>query len=440
MHKEELTRGQSLRGFVLATVAFLAIFAATAVPIPLYADYQATIGLTTADISNTMFTYLVAVTLTLLLAGRISDAFGRTPVTSLTLMLAILGCILFMGARSGADVLVARFVQGLSAGLGMSAVSALVIDCVGERHLSWGSAVASCGSMFGIMLGSVGVGVLYGMVPDMVVVYGTMIVILAACLFLMPVVHEPLDRTVSLRAAVRPRIYVPRGSRRLFAVVCVCYLGTWLVSCYFQSFAASIAYGCFGETSPLAGSVILAAVMAPSLVGGPLVQRANPRRALIVGMAAVTATTALMALCVAARAELPFIAVCALFSVASGVCVSTALRMLLLEVSVLRVSAILSSVNLVAYAGSALTGAACGALLEATSFPVVFSAMALVLVGATLFVALTVHGRRERGETRRLTLRRFRAMRGIPDAEGRDGAARPAVGAGEAEAPVAATL
>ena len=78
MHKEELTDGQSLRGFALATIAFLAIFAATAIPIPLYADYQATIGLTTADISNTMFTYLTGVALTLLLAGRISDAFGRS--------------------------------------------------------------------------------------------------------------------------------------------------------------------------------------------------------------------------------------------------------------------------------------------------------------------------------------------------------------------------
>ena len=200
MHKEELTDGQSLRGFALATIAFLAIFAATAIPIPLYADYQATIGLTTADISNTMFTYLTGVALTLLLAGRISDAFGRTPVTSLTLMLAIVGCIMFMMADSGAAVLAARFVQGLSAGFGMSAVSALVIDCVGEKHLGWGSTVASCGAMVGIMIGSVAVGILYDIVPSIAVLYGIMIVILAVCLFLMPVVHEPLDQTLSLRA------------------------------------------------------------------------------------------------------------------------------------------------------------------------------------------------------------------------------------------------
>lgn len=412
MHKEELTDGQSLRGFALATVAFLAIFAATAVPIPLYADYQVTIGLTTADISNTMLTYLTGVALTLLFAGRISDAFGRTPVTSLTLMLAILGCIMFMVAGNGAAVLAARFVQGLSAGLGMSAVSALVIDCVGEKHLSWGSTVASCGAMVGIMIGSVATGVLYDLVPDAAALYGIVIAILAACLFLMPVVHEPLDQTLSLRAVMRVRVYIPSDNRRLFAVVAVCYLGTWLVSCFFQSFSAPIARQCFGESAPLAGSVILALVMAPSLLGGPLVQRFEPKRALVVSMAAVALTTALMALFISLGAELLFMADCAVFSLAMGVAVSVSLRLLLLRVSVLRVSAILASVNLVAYAGSAITGVVCGVLLEASSFPTVFASMAVVLVAASLFVAMSLRAPSEQKKDNRLTLSRFHKMRG----------------------------
>ena len=415
MHKEELTDGQSLRGFALATIAFLAIFAATAIPIPLYADYQATIGLTTADISNTMFTYLTGVALTLLLAGRISDAFGRTPVTSLTLMLAIVGCIMFMMADSGAAVLAARFVQGLSAGFGMSAVSALVIDCVGEKHLGWGSTVASCGAMVGIMIGSVAVGILYDVVPSIAVLYGIMIVILAACLFLMPVVHEPLDQTLSLRAVLRVRVYIPTDNRRLFAVVAVCYLATWLVSCFYQSFSAPIAQQCFGETSPLAGSVIL---------GGPLVQRFEPKRTLVISMAAVTATTALMALCVLMGAELLFMGDCALFSFAMGVAVSVSLRLLLLRVSVLRVSAILASVNLVAYAGSAITGVICGILLEATSVAFVFAAMAAVLVAASLFVAVCLRAPSEKKKDGRLTLSRVRKMKGM----GEPSAPEPATG------------
>ncbi|WP_304855345.1 MFS transporter [Adlercreutzia caecimuris] len=419
MHKAQLTNAQSLRGFLLATFAFLAIFASTAVPIPLYADYQATIGLTTADISNTMFTYLTGVTLTLLLAGRISDSFGRVPVTSLTIMLAIFGCILFLRAESGVDVLAARFVQGLAAGFGMSAVSSLVIDCVGERHLSWGSTVASCGAMFGIMIGSVGVGVLYGMVSDLTVVYGTMILVLAVCLFLVNFVHEPLDRTASLRATIRPRVFVPRDCRRLFAAVAVVYLSTWMVSCFFQSFASPIAYTCFGETSPLAGSVILALVMAPSVLGGPLVQRLDPRRALAAAMMISLGCTAALALAVGARAELAFMGVCAVFSVASGAALATALRMLLLEVNVLQLSAILSSVNLVAYAGSAVTGLVCGALLGATSYAAVFAVMAFVLAAACVFVFSAVRAAPARRKSKRLTLAHFHRKRGtvIPASE-----------------------
>ncbi|MFR5091506.1 MAG: MFS transporter [Adlercreutzia equolifaciens] len=371
-------------------------------------------GLTTADISNTMFTYLTGVALTLLLAGRISDAFGRTPVTSLTLMLAIVGCIMFMMADSGAAVLAARFVQGLSAGFGMSAVSALVIDCVGEKHLGCEFTVASCGAMVGIMIGSVAVGILYDIVPSIAVLYGIMIVILAVCLFLMPVVHEPLDQTLSLRAVMRVRVYIPTDNRRLFAVVADS--ATWPPGSSPASTSRSsapIAQQCFGETSPLAGSVILALIMAPSLLGGPLVQRFEPKRTLVVSMAAVTATTALMALFVLMGAELLFMADCALFSFAMGVAVSVSLRLLLLRVSVLRVSAILASVNLVAYAGSAITGVICGILLEATSFAFVFAAMAAVLVAASLFVAVCLRAPSEKKKDGRLTLSRFRKMKGM---------------------------
>lgn len=411
MHKAQLTDAQSLRGFILATITFLAIFASTAVPIPLYADYQATIGLTTADISNTMFTYLIGVTLTLLFAGRLSDAFGRVPITSLTLMLAITGCLMFLRATCGADVLTARFVQGLAAGFGMSAVSALVIDCVGEKHLSWGSTVASCGAMFGIMIGSVGVGILYGIVPSLPVIYGVMITILALCLFLVSFIHEPLDRTVSLRAAVRVRVFVPRDCRRLFIAVSVVYLSTWMVGCFFQSFAAPIAYTCFGADTPLAGSVILALAMAPSVLGGPLVQRLDPARALVISMIVVLGSTAALALFVSTGAELAFMVACGIFSIAMGAALATALRMLLLEVNVLQVSAILSSVNLVAYAGSALTGLACGALLAASSYLVVFSVMAVVLVACCIFVAIEVRAPRSRGKSKRLTLRCFHKKR-----------------------------
>lgn len=184
-----------------------------------------------------------------------------------------------------------------------------------------------------------------------------------------------------------------------------------MVGCFFQSFSAPIAYGCFGATSPLPGSVILALAMAPSVLGGPLVQRFRPKRTLVVSMGVTTASVAALALFVATGAEGAFMVACGLFSVAMGAALATALRMLLLEVNVLQVSAILSSVNLVAYAGSAVTGLLCGALLGATSYVVVFAVMTLVLAVSCAFVVATVRTARARKKSKRLTLRRFHKKR-----------------------------
>lgn len=157
-------------------------------------------------------------------------------------------------------------------------------------------------------------------------------------------------------------------------------------------------------------------------------QRFEPKRTLVVSMAAVTATTALMALCVLMGAELLFMGDCALFSFAMGVAVSVSLRLLLLRVSVLRVSAILASVNLVAYAGSAITGVVCGILLEATSFAFVFAAMAAVLVAASLFVAVCLRAPSEKKKDGRLTAVPFsedEGHGGVLGARARDGEAVP---------------
>ena len=70
---------QGVRGLVIATFAFVTVFAASAVPIPLYSEYKGTIGLTDADISATMFMYLFGVVLTLFLSGSLSDAAATPP-------------------------------------------------------------------------------------------------------------------------------------------------------------------------------------------------------------------------------------------------------------------------------------------------------------------------------------------------------------------------
>lgn len=103
-------QNQGVRGLAIATFAFIAVFAASAVPIPLYSEYKDAIGLTDADISATMLMYLFGVILTLFLSGSLSDAAGRRPLAAASLLLAMLGCFMFLRADDPLIVLAARAV------------------------------------------------------------------------------------------------------------------------------------------------------------------------------------------------------------------------------------------------------------------------------------------------------------------------------------------
>src|SRR4051794_41933642 len=66
-------------GFIGAACSLVAVFAASASPIPLYELYRRTDGLSHADLSLTAVAYFVAVIAALLLFGRMSHHFCPPP-------------------------------------------------------------------------------------------------------------------------------------------------------------------------------------------------------------------------------------------------------------------------------------------------------------------------------------------------------------------------
>lgn len=67
-------------GFIAATLSLVAIFAASGSPIPLYERYRAQDGLTTTDLSIAAVSYFVAVMVSLVVFGRLSDHLSRRAV------------------------------------------------------------------------------------------------------------------------------------------------------------------------------------------------------------------------------------------------------------------------------------------------------------------------------------------------------------------------
>ena len=64
-----------------AACSLVAVFAASASPIPLYEIYRRTDGLSHADLALTAVSYFVAVMAALLVLGRLSNHLGRRPVS-----------------------------------------------------------------------------------------------------------------------------------------------------------------------------------------------------------------------------------------------------------------------------------------------------------------------------------------------------------------------
>lgn len=216
MRRKQLSKPLALRGFFLGSFALLAVFASTAAPIPFYSLYQETIGLTNSEISYTIVAYLAGVICTLALAGKLSDALGRKPVAFTSVFIALMGCLIFVFADSATIIFLGRFTQGVAAGLAMSAISALIVDCIATLHLSWGSAMASCGSMFGIMCGSIGVGLIYTASQSLLMVYGVIGALLGISSILLMFVPEPLGVKQPMHKVTRIDIFIPRNALLLF--------------------------------------------------------------------------------------------------------------------------------------------------------------------------------------------------------------------------------
>lgn len=375
-----------LRGLLIATFAFIMVFAASAVPIPLYSEYKGSIRLTDADISATMLMYLFGVIATLFLSGSLSDAAGRKPLTAVSLLLAMLGCFVFLNVADPLMVLVARAVQGVSCGLAMSAVSAMVVDLSVGRHEGFGMAVAGCGALLGVMAGSLAVGFLSLATSEHGVIYWIMIALLALSLALVPAAPETVVRRAPLRTACKPVVSIDPKLRRAFPIAGCAYIASWGIGTFFQSFSSPVAVECFGAEDPFVASAILALSMAPGALGAPIEARMRSGVSLRVSMAALLAFTCGMCVSMAAGALVPFLVLVALFGLSTGMCLSGSLRLLFADADAGGTAAVVSTINLVGYAGSAMLSGVMGALVGITTLVGVLAALALFAMATTVAV------------------------------------------------------
>ena len=147
--------------FGLLTSILVTLLASSSAPTPLYAIYQARWGFSPVALTVVFGVYAVAVLVSLLVLGALSDHIGRRPVLTVALV-AQAGVMLLFATASGLDVLLlARVLQGLATGAAVAAIGAALVDL----HPGRGPVANAAGAMGGSASGALVSALLVQLLP-----------------------------------------------------------------------------------------------------------------------------------------------------------------------------------------------------------------------------------------------------------------------------------
>jgi len=139
--------------------AILAVMAFSAVPSPLYGLYRVRDHFSLFMITVVYAVYAVGVLGSLLLAGHLSDWYGRRRLLIPALGLAIVSAIVFLLSKSLGGLVVGRLLNGIAIGIVVSTASAYLteLDAVGRPQATRRRAQLTAAA---IPVGGIGLGAL----------------------------------------------------------------------------------------------------------------------------------------------------------------------------------------------------------------------------------------------------------------------------------------
>ncbi|MEJ0034993.1 MAG: MFS transporter [Gammaproteobacteria bacterium] len=279
------------------TVAFLA---GSSAPSPLYPVYQAAWGFSSLAITVIFGVYAFAVLVALLVAGRVSDHIGRRPVLLVATLVQAATMIVFATAGGLSDLLVARVIQGLSAGAAIAAVGAGLLDIDRSRGTIANSIVAPLGTAAGGLIAGVFVQYLPAPTHLVYLALGVVFILQGVGVYFM---NETLTPRPGALASLKPQVRVPVHVRKALLLALPALIATWALAGFYAALAPSLVRTVFGFGSSLSAGLALFA-MAGSAGLAVLVLRNHEAKtvalygamALLIGMAiTVTALTSLSA-------------------------------------------------------------------------------------------------------------------------------------------------
>jgi MFS family permease len=270
---------------IFSFLAAVLLAASSAAPTPLYRLYQQSMHLTPLLVTVVFAIYAISLLTALLTVGGLSDYVGRKPVILASLILNLAAMVLFATATDVGQVILARVVQGLCVGTGITALGAAILDTNRAR----GPLLNSVFIFLGLLMGSLGSAVLVAFAPSplhlvYVVIFG-LTAILVALLWAMP---ETVLGKPGAWLSLRPHVSVPRQSRATLLRVTPGNIAAWAFGAFYLSLMPAVVAAAMGASSPWVGGVLVATLTGTAAMTVAAVKDLPPRRLVEIGAAVLS--------------------------------------------------------------------------------------------------------------------------------------------------------
>jgi predicted MFS family arabinose efflux permease len=287
--------------FGLLTSILFMLLASSSAPTPLYAIYQAQWGFSAITITVIFGVYAVAVLLSLLVFGALSDHVGRRPVLLGALVIQAVVMLVFAFA-GGVDVLlVARVLQGLATGAALGAIGAGLVDL----HPN------ATGAMSGTAGGALGSALLVALLPSPTPSPTRLVYLVLLGAFLIQAVGVAMVAETSARKpgalrSLRPTIAVPPRVRGTLAIAAPSLVAVWALAGLYGSLGPSLTALISGNHSTILGGASLFVLAGSGALTVLAFHRVNPRTFSIVGSSLVIVGVAIVLVAASSRSIVAF--------------------------------------------------------------------------------------------------------------------------------------
>ncbi len=272
---------------VLALVLFGYFFAASA-PSPAFVYLQHAWHFSSAMLTVAFGVYALALLLTLILAGSLSDFIGRRPVIFFALVLQTVAMVMFMMADSIESVIWARVIQGLATGIASGALAAAVVEAAPEGQKKLGALISSVSPLAGLAVGALVSGVALKEIPHPIdLVFGSLAGLFSLGAILLIFTPESVTRRPGALASIMPRFSIPNSARTEFWRGAPVLITTWSMGGLYLALAPSLIIHAFNMENGIVNGLSITTLSGVGAIAPSLLKRFESPKVAMIGMGSI---------------------------------------------------------------------------------------------------------------------------------------------------------